>query len=48
MKIGEAPLLGLSQDFHPLDNAHAEHTTMNAAQITLFVQHFRFYKHKEF
>lgn len=21
---------------------------MNAAQITLFVQHFRFYKHKEF
>lgn len=28
MKIGEAPLLGLSQDFHPLDNAPAERTTI--------------------
>lgn len=27
MKIGEEnPLLGLAQDFHPLDNAHAERT----------------------
>ena len=26
MKIGEAHLLGLSQDFHPLDNAPAERT----------------------
>ena len=27
MKIGEAPpLLGLAQDFHPLDNAPAERT----------------------
>ena len=28
MKIGEAPLLGLSQDFHPLDNAPAERITI--------------------
>ena len=28
MKIGEAPLLGLAQDFHPLDNAPAERTTI--------------------
>lgn len=28
MKIGEAPLSGLAQDFHPLDNAHAERTTI--------------------
>ena len=26
MKIGEAPLLGLAQDFHPLDYAPAERT----------------------
>lgn len=26
MKIGEAPLLGLAQDLHPLDNAHTERT----------------------
>lgn len=31
MKIGEEnPLLGLAQDFHPLDNAHAERTKKNA------------------
>ena len=28
MKIGEVPLLGLAQDFHPLDNAPAERTTI--------------------
>lgn len=28
MKIGEAPLSGLAQDFHPLDNAPAERTTI--------------------
>ena len=28
MKIGEAPLLGLAQDFHPLGNAPAERTTI--------------------
>lgn len=26
MKIGEAPLSGLAQDLHPLDNAPAERT----------------------
>ena len=25
------PLLGLTRDFHPLDNAHAEHTKALAA-----------------
>lgn len=28
MKIGEALLLGLAQDLHPLDNAPAERTTI--------------------
>ena len=33
------PLLGLARDFHPLDNAHAEHTA-NKKSAPLLVRSF--------
>lgn len=40
MKIGEAPLLGLAQDFHPLDNAPAERTTTKHLRISAKVLYY--------
>lgn len=38
MKIGEEknPLLGLAQDLHPLDNAHAERTKREGVSKLIF------------
>ena len=40
MKIGEAPLLGLAQDFHPLGNAPAERTTIKHLRISAKVLYY--------
>lgn len=41
MKIGEEnPLLGLALDFHPLDNAPAERTTIKHLRISAKVLYY--------
>lgn len=40
MKIGEAPLLGLAQDFHPLDKAPAERITIKHLRISAKVLYY--------
>lgn len=42
MKIGEEKnhLLGLAQDLHPLDNAHAERTTIKHLRISAKVLYY--------
>lgn len=40
MKIGEAPLLGLAQDFHPLDYAPAERITIKHLRISAKVLYY--------
>ena len=46
MKIGEALLLGLAQDLHPLDNAPAERITIKHLRISAKVLYY-YYNHSD-
>ena len=46
MKIGEAPLLGLAQNLHPLDNAPAERTTIKHLRRNAKVLYY-YYNHSD-